>query len=231
MLIDVRDLAKFYGETPVFSALSFTVAAGETIAVVGPSGCGKSTLLNCLGGLDRPTSGQVLFDGRDLSTLNDHALAALRAASIGFVFQDHHLLPQLSALENVLLPTLALSRRLNEGQQPNKAQRPNEAQVRASARELLAKVGLTGKEDRRPAQLSGGERQRVALARALINQPKIILADEPTGALDVANAMTVAEVLLSLNESAGTALIVVTHSSALAARMSRQIHLANSVTV
>ncbi len=213
MLIEVRDLAKSYGDTPVFSALSFTVAAGETVAVVGPSGCGKSTLLNCLGGLDRPTSGQVQFDGRDLSALNDHALAALRAGSIGFVFQDHHLLPQLSALENVLLPTLALP------------QRPNEAQVRASAKELLAKVGLTGKEDRRPAQLSGGERQRVALARALINQPKIILADEPTGALDVANATTVAEVLLSLNHHAGTALIVVTHSSALATRMSRQIHL------
>ncbi len=213
MLIEVRDLAKSYGETPVFSALSFTVAAGETVAVVGPSGCGKSTLLNCLGGLDRPTSGQVQFDGRDLSALNDHALAALRAGSIGFVFQDHHLLPQLSALENVLLPTLALSRR------------PNEAQVRASAKELLAKVGLAGKENRRPAQLSGGERQRVALARALINKPKIILADEPTGALDVANATTVAEVLLSLNHQAGTALIVVTHSAALAARMSRQIQL------
>ena len=213
MLIEVRDLAKSYGETPVFSALSFTVAAGETVAVVGPSGCGKSTLLNCLGGLDRPTSGQVQFDGRDLSALDDHALAALRAGSIGFVFQDHHLLPQLSALENVLLPTLALSRRLNE------------AQVRASAKELLAKVGLAGKENRRPAQLSGGERQRVALARALINKPKIILADEPTGALDVANATTVAEVLLSLNHQAGTALIVVTHSAALAARMSRQIQL------
>jgi lipoprotein-releasing system ATP-binding protein len=219
MLIEVRDLAKSYGDASVFSALSFTVAAGETVAVVGPSGCGKSTLLNCLGGLDRPTSGQVQFDGRDLSTLDDHALAALRASSIGFVFQDHHLLPQLSALENVLLPTLAL------------AQRPNETQVRASAKELLAKVGLAGKEDRRPAQLSGGERQRVALARALINHPKIILADEPTGALDVANAATVAEVLLSLNQRAGTALIVVTHSSALAARMSRQIHLANAVTV
>ena len=219
MLIEVRDLAKSYGETSVFSALSFTVAAGETVAVVGPSGCGKSTLLNCLGGLDRPTSGQVQFDGRDLSALDDHALAALRAGSIGFVFQDHHLLPQLSALENVLLPILAL------------AQRPNETQVRASAKELLAKVGLTGKEDRRPAQLSGGERQRVALARALINKPKIILADEPTGALDVANAATVAEVLLSLNHSAGTALIVVTHSSALAARMSRQINLTNAVIV
>ena len=219
MLIEVRDLAKSYGETPVFSALSFTVAAGETVAVVGPSGCGKSTLLNCLGGLDRPTSGQVQFDGRDLSTLDDHALAALRAGSIGFVFQDHHLLPQLSALENVLLPTLALSRR------------PNEAQVRASAKELLAKVGLAGKENRRPAQLSGGERQRVALARALINKPKIILADEPTGALDVANATTVAEVLLSLNHQAGTALIVVTHSAALAARMSRQIQLTNAVSM
>ena len=213
MLIEVRDLAKSYGETPVFSALSFTVAAGETVAVVGPSGCGKSTLLNCLGGLDRPTSGQVQFDGRDLTALNDDAMARGRAESIGFVFQDHHLLPQLSALENVLLPTLAL------------AQRPNEAQVRASAKELLAKVGLTGKEDRRPAQLSGGERQRVALARALINKPKIILADEPTGALDVANATTVAEILLSLNHHAGTALIVVTHSAALAAQMSRQIHL------
>ena len=213
MLIEVRDLAKSYGETPVFSALSFTVAAGETVAVVGPSGCGKSTLLNCLGGLDRPTSGQVQFDGRDLSALDDHALAALRAGSIGFVFQDHHLLPQLSALENVLLPTLAL------------AQRPNESEVRASAKELLAKVGLAGKEDRRPAQLSGGERQRVALARALINKPKIILADEPTGALDVANATTVAEILLSLNHHAGTALIVVTHSAALAAQMSRQIQL------
>ena len=219
MLIEVRDLAKSYGETSVFSALSFTVAAGETVAVVGPSGCGKSTLLNCLGGLDRPTSGQVQFDGRDLSALDDHALAALRAGSIGFVFQDHHLLPQLSALENVLLPTLALAQR------PHEPQRPNETQVRASAKELLAKVGLTGKEDRRPAQLSGGERQRVALARALINKPKIILADEPTGALDVANATTVAEVLLSLNHHAGTALIVVTHSAALAARMSRQIHL------
>ena len=219
MLIEVRDLAKSYGETPVFSAFSFTVAAGETVAVVGPSGCGKSTLLNCLGGLDRPTSGQVQFDGRDLSTLDDHALAALRAGSIGFVFQDHHLLPQLSALENVLLPTLALAQR------PNEPQRPNESEVRASAKELLAKVGLAGKENRRPAQLSGGERQRVALARALINQPKIILADEPTGALDVANATTVAEVLLSLNHHAGTALIVVTHSAALAARMSRQIHL------
>jgi len=218
VLLDVRDLAKSYGDTAVFSGLSFTIAAGETVAVVGPSGCGKSTLLNCLGGLDRPTVGSVQLDARDLTTLNDDALAAIRASTIGFVFQDHHLLPQLSALENVLLPTLAL------------AKKPNEAQMRASARELLAKVGLTGKEDRRPAQLSGGERQRVALARALINKPKLILADEPTGALDVANAAAVSEVLLTLNRDTGTALVVVTHSPALAARMSRQIDFARGVS-
>lgn len=219
MLLDVRDLAKSYGDTLVFTGLSFTIAAGETVAVVGPSGCGKSTLLNCLGGLDRPTSGSVQLDGRDLTSLGDDALAAVRASTIGFVFQDHHLLPQLSALENVLLPTLAL------------AKKPDEAQVRAAGRELLAKVGLTGKEDRRPAQLSGGERQRVALARALINKPKLILADEPTGALDVANAGAVAEVLLTLNRDFGTALVVVTHSPGLAARMSRQIDFARGVPV
>jgi lipoprotein-releasing system ATP-binding protein len=217
MLLDVRDLAKSYADQPVFAGLSFTISAGETVAVVGPSGCGKSTLLNCLGGLDRPSAGSVQLDGKDLTALNDDALAAVRAGTIGFVFQDHHLLPQLSALENVLLPTLAL------------ATRPDEAQVRATARDLLAKVGLAGKEDRRPAQLSGGERQRVALARALINKPKLILADEPTGALDVANATAVADVLLSLNKDLGTALVVVTHSPALAARMSRQIDFARGV--
>lgn len=217
VLLDVRDLAKSYGDTSVFASLSFTIAAGETVAVVGPSGCGKSTLLNCLGGLDRPTAGSVQLDGKDLTTLNDDALAAVRAGTIGFVFQDHHLLPQLSALENVLLPTLAL------------ATKPDEAAVRTRGRDLLAKVGLSGKENRRPAQLSGGERQRVALARALINKPKLILADEPTGALDVANAGAVADVLLALNRDFGTALVVVTHSPALAARMSRQIDFARGV--
>jgi ABC-type lipoprotein export system ATPase subunit len=217
MLLDVRDLAKSYGETPVFAALSFTIAAGETVAVVGPSGCGKSTLLNCLGGLDRPTAGRVELDGRDLTALDDEAMAMVRAASIGFVFQDHHLLPQLGALENVMLPTLAL------------AKPPAETQARAAARDLLAKVGLAGKEERRPAQLSGGERQRVALARALINRPMLILADEPTGALDLANAAVVADLLLTLNREAGTALVVVTHSPALAARMGRRIDLTSTV--
>lgn len=220
MLLDVRELTKRYGDQPpVLSGLTFTVAAGETVAVVGPSGCGKSTLLNCLGGLDRPTSGQVMIDGQDLASVDDDALAALRAATIGFVFQDHHLLPQLSALENVLLPTLALRTR------------PNEAEVRKTATGLLAQVGLTGKENSRPAQLSGGERQRVALARALINKPKLILADEPTGALDQGNATAVADVLVELNRATGAALVVVTHSPALAARMSRQIDFARGVAV
>lgn len=218
VLLDVRALSKSYGDQPVFTGLSFSIAAGETVAVVGPSGCGKSTLLNCLGGLDRPTNGSVQIDGKDLTTMSDDALAAVRAGAIGFVFQDHHLLPQLSALENVLLPTLAL------------ATKPDEGTIRARARDLLAKVGLSGKENRRPAQLSGGERQRVALARALINQPKLILADEPTGALDVANAGAVADVLLSLNRDFGTALVVVTHSPALAARMSRQIDFARGAS-
>jgi lipoprotein-releasing system ATP-binding protein len=157
----------------------------------------------------------VTINGQAISALSDAELALCRATTIGFIFQDHHLLPQLSAEENVLLPTLAL------------ATSPNTTQVRTFARELLAQVGLAGKEDRRPAQLSGGERQRVALARALINRPKIILADEPTGALDHLTANAVSDVLLSLNQQSGTALIVVTHSPTLANRMSRQIDFAN----
>lgn len=219
MLLEVNNLSKAYGDqSPVFSALSFTVAAGETVAVVGPSGCGKSTLLNCIGGLDRPSSGLVIINGQAITGLSDAEMAVCRATTIGFVFQDHHLLPQLSAEENVLLPTLAL---------PN---RPDEVKIRAFALELLAQVGLSGKEHRRPAQLSGGERQRVALARALINRPKLILADEPTGALDQATATIVSDLLVTLNKKAGTALIVVTHSPNLAQRMSRQIDLAVGAT-
>ncbi len=220
MLLAVNELTKAYGnQPPVFSGLSFTVDAGETVAVVGPSGCGKSTLLNCIGGLDQPTAGTVTINDQVITTLNDAAKALCRATTIGFIFQDHHLLPQLSAEENVVLPTLAL---------PTP---PNDAEVRKLARDLLAQVGLAGKEHSRPAQLSGGERQRVALARALINKPKLILADEPTGALDQHTATAVSDVLLDLNKQAGTALIVVTHSPALAARMSRQIDFAARVAI
>ena len=216
--LEAIELRKVYQtlteEIVVLESVSFSMNAGGNLAIVGPSGSGKSTLLQILGTLDAPTSGTVRIGGQDPYQLNENQQARFRNERIGFIFQDHHLLPQLSALENVLLPTLAL------------AKKPDEAQVRAAGRELLAKVGLTGKEDRRPAQLSGGERQRVALARALINKPKLILADEPTGALDVANAGAVADVLLALNRDLGTALVVVTHSPALAARMSRQIDFA-----
>jgi len=214
VLLDIRALGKGYGGTPVLQACDLQVRAGETLAVVGPSGCGKSTLLNCIGGLELPDSGAVLIDGRDIAHLDDGARARLRAETIGMVFQDHHLLPQLSAVENVLLPTLAL-----RGGGMTRA----EALERALA--LLAQVQLADKRDRRPGELSGGERQRVAVARALINRPRLLLADEPTGALDRAMAEQLADLLLALNREHRTALVLVTHAEALAKRMARMVTL------
>jgi lipoprotein-releasing system ATP-binding protein len=222
VVLHAQQLTKSYaGQPPVFRALSLQLAAGESVAVVGPSGCGKSTLLNCLGGLDRPDSGTVSIKGQPLESLSEDALARCRAQHIGFVFQDHHLLPQLSAEENVLLPQLALS---------NSVLSMNQADARAWARHLLAEMGLSGKENSRPAQLSGGERQRVALARALMNKPALILADEPTGALDQLTAGVVADLLLTMNKQHNTALVVVTHSSALAARMQRTISFTDLIS-
>ena len=213
MLLDVRTLSKSYAGTTVLVGVTLSVDAGSSLAIVGPSGCGKSTLLNCIGGLDRPDQGAVLIDGTDVAVMDDAARARMRAETIGLVFQDHHLLPQLTALENILLPTLALS------------QRPPRAQARERASELLGRVGLAGKGDRRPSQLSGGERQRVAVARALINRPRLLLADEPTGALDQATADALTDTLLELNRDQRLALIIVTHSSALARRMNRSLTL------
>ncbi|GDY12357.1 lipoprotein-releasing system ATP-binding protein LolD [Planctomycetota bacterium] len=215
-LLAVRGLTKRHGdEPPIFAGLDLDLAAGAAIAITGPSGCGKSTLLACLGGLERPTAGTVRFAGVDLATLTADAAAAQRAEQIGFVFQEHHLLPQLGALDNVLLPTLALRRR------------PPRAECESAARHLLDQVGLAGKEHRLPSQLSGGERQRVAVARALINRPRLVLADEPTGALDPVHAAAVAELLVALNRDHGAALIVVTHAAAVAARLPRRWSLAD----
>jgi ABC-type lipoprotein export system ATPase subunit len=194
----------------VLQEVSLTVAAGESVAIVGPSGSGKSTLLNIMGTLDRPTSGRVLLDRQDLSDLGDNALAAFRNQRIGFVFQLHHLLPQCTALENVLVPTLA-------------GGGPKDADDRA--RQLLERVGLKDRMDYRPGQLSGGERQRVAVARALINRPALLLADEPTGSLDRAAAEHLADLLAELNHEEGVTLVVVTHSAPLAERMGRMIEL------
>ena len=216
-ILELENVVKQYqapdgsAATPVLRGVTLAISAGESLAIVGPSGSGKSTLLNIMGTLDRPTSGRMLLEGRDLADADDEALAAVRNRRIGFVFQLHHLLPQCTALENVLVPTLA----------PGAAR----SNAEADARRLLARVGLAERLAYRPGQLSGGERQRVALARALINRPAILLADEPTGSLDRASAEELGSILAELNRADGMTLVVVTHSSALASQMSRRLEL------
>lgn len=217
-LISLSDISKTYrepggGELHVLRGITLDIEAAETVAVVGPSGCGKSTLLNILGTLDTADSGRYVLEGEDVSQCAPARLAALRGEKIGFIFQLHHLMPQCTALENVLLPTLAL------------AQRPDAETLRQRAGELLGAVGLADRMDWKPAQLSGGERQRVAVVRALINQPRLILADEPTGALDERNAEALTGLLLDLCQSSGATLVMVTHHPAQAARMSRTLRL------
>jgi len=188
----------------VLSAISLSLSRGEAAAVMGPSGSGKSTLLHILGALDQPSAGTVRLDGIDPFELGEKALAGFRNRKIGFVFQDHCLLPQCSVLENVLLPTLVNSSAEHQTER---------------ARRLLDQVGLTERIEHRPAELSGGEKQRVALARALINEPLLLLCDEPTGNLDRKAAEVVASLLLELHERQKTILIVVTHSAELASRL------------
>ena len=212
----VKEYPEASGRPPrrVLDDVSFTVESGESLAIVGPSGCGKSTLLNLIGLLDEPTSGEVKLAGRTVSGLDEPARASLRAELLGFVFQLHHLLPQCSVLENVLVPTLAL---------------PNGHAARSGAREraeaLLERVGLSAQRDVFPGVLSGGERQRVAVVRALINQPRLILADEPTGALDRENAARVVDLLQSLAREHKAGLIMVTHDQTLAADLQRTLAL------
>ena len=197
----------------MLSGISLAIGRGESVGIIGPSGSGKSTLLNIMGTLDQPTSGQVLLDGRDISRLNEDELAKIRNEQIGFVFQAHHLLPQCTVLENVLVPVLA---------QAN-TQARREAVPRGRA--LLERVGLGQRLDHRPGELSGGERQRVAVVRALINQPKLLLADEPTGALDRHSAQELGQLLIDLNREQGVTLVVVTHALDLANRMQRVLEL------
>jgi lipoprotein-releasing system ATP-binding protein len=210
-------LSKHYdtarGPVPILGDVSLEVARGDSVAIMGPSGCGKSTLLYILGALERPSAGTVTLDGRNPYELNDADQSAFRNEHVGFVFQDHLLLPQLSALDNVLAPTL-VSR--SAGSATERLER---------ARTLLGAVGLSTRLDHRPGELSGGERQRVAVARALILQPSILLCDEPTGNLDRASADAVAELLVSLQEEHRIILVVVTHSPVLAARFGRRYEL------
>lgn len=220
MLIELRNVSKSYTDpgsgqsVPVLREVSLGIEPGESVAIVGPSGCGKSTLLNILGTLDEPDEGEVIFESTSLAGRDPAKLALLRSQKIGFIFQLHHLMPQCTVLENVLLPTLA------HGSDKSRQTHPRE---RAEA--LLRTVGLADRLSWKPAQLSGGERQRVAVVRALINEPRLILADEPTGALDEKNADSLTSLLLDLQKQNGASLVMVTHHPAQAAKMGRVLKI------
>jgi lipoprotein-releasing system ATP-binding protein len=216
-VLEARDVSRQFQQGPVtlevLKSVNVSILAGERLSIVGASGSGKTTLLQILGGLDKPSSGQVLVEGKNIHALGEKERGDLRNHAIGFVYQFHHLLPEFSALENVAMPLLV--RRMNTG----------EAKDRAS--EILKRVGLGERLTHRPHQLSGGERQRAAVARALVTQPKLVLADEPTGNLDGRNAESVFELMLELNRERQTSLVVVTHDLRIAARMDRALEIEN----
>jgi lipoprotein-releasing system ATP-binding protein len=216
--LQVTDLGKDYptrsGPLVVLRDVNLELERGDALAVMGPSGSGKSTLLHLLGTLDRPTRGSVRLDGQDPFALPEPALADFRNRHVGFVFQDHHLLPQCTVLENVLIPALVNANGRSAG-------------VEKWAKELLERVGLSGRLDHRPAELSGGERQRVAVARALVLRPALLLADEPTGNLDRHTAQAVGQLLLDLHRQERTILVVVTHSAELAKLFPRRMEMAD----
>lgn len=219
-LVELRHVSKAYrepggAEAPVLNDIDLSINEGESLAIVGPSGCGKSTLLNILGTLDTVDSGEYIFEGQPVRGASEDQIRQMRSRKIGFIFQLHHLLPQCTVLENVLLPTLALS-----GQAAPTA-------LHERAMKLLKEVGLDHRAAYKPAQISGGERQRVAVVRALMNSPKLILADEPTGALDEANAKTLTDLMINLVEQSGTTLVLVTHQTTQAQRMKQMLRLHN----
>jgi lipoprotein-releasing system ATP-binding protein len=221
MIIELNNVGKTYinpgtnVHRDVLTDITLSIKMGDSVAIVGPSGSGKSTLLNIIGTLDLPTQGTVKFKGVDITNFDEKRLSQIRNKSIGFVFQFHHLLPQLSLIENVLIPVIPQNGKVNE-----KA-------VSARAMELLESVGLAERIHQRPGQLSGGECQRAALVRALINQPELILADEPTGSLDQDSALQLGELLLDINKKYNVAIIVVTHSLTLAEKMKSLYRLTN----
>lgn len=220
MLLQLKNISKGYGETgthnfrAVLDGLDLTITAGEKIAIVGRSGSGKTTLLNLIGALDLPDTGNILFQEREISAYTKKELASFRNKHLGFIFQLHHLMPQLTLWENVLLPLLP------EGNKIDKAQKE-------WAEYLIQKVGIWEQKNQKPAEMSGGECQRTAVVRALINKPELILADEPTGALDEENAASLSELLIQLSNEEQLTLVTVTHSAELAEQMDKKYQLKN----
>jgi lipoprotein-releasing system ATP-binding protein len=221
ILIEASDITKSFmteaGELKVLKDISLTISEGEMCGIIGASGAGKSTLLHILGALDRPTSGYVLFQSQNIASMDDDALARVRNTSIGFVFQFHHLLPEFSALENVMLPGLISGRPFSE--------------IEEKSRTMLGELGLSHRTGHRPGELSGGEQQRVAVARALIQEPKIVLADEPTGNLDTATGNELFELLTDLNKRKGITFVLVTHNRTLSERCHRILEMADGIFI
>ena len=222
LIVDVHDVRKVYlhqnRPLEVLKGVSLHVRAGEMLSIVGPSGAGKSTLLHLMGALDRPTSGAVAIAGHAVTSMNGTEIAALRNRTIGFVFQFHHLLPELTAIENVMMPGL-----IHGGTRRDA--------LEERARQLLREVGLEHRGSHRPSELSGGEQQRVALARALALGPALLLADEPTGNLDTANSQAMHDLFFDLNARHGTTMVIVTHNEALAARIPRVVKMRDGLIV
>jgi ABC-type lipoprotein export system ATPase subunit len=221
MIAEVKEVSKYYGQAGtetrqiILNQVSLGIAAMDSIAIVGPSGSGKSTLLNILGTLDQPSSGSVLLDGNRVDTFNENQLADLRNQFIGFIFQRHHLLPQFTLVENILVPLIPVKDKLTQKKTTQRAY------------ELIERVGLQNQMHRRPGQLSVGECQRAAVVRALVNQPRLLLADEPTGSLDAENAWQLGQLLVELNREQELAVVIVTHSMELASQMEKTYRLSS----